>query len=62
MPFKDVRLEGSELTFWWDPGVRVDYTLERTPAGGSEGTCAGESGPEGAGRIAMVPPPEHQHL
>lgn len=56
MPFQDVRLDGSELTFWWDPGVRVNCTLERTAAGGFDGTCAGEAGPEGAGRITMVPP------
>jgi hypothetical protein len=56
MPFQDVRIDGSELTFWWDPGVRVNCTLERTAAGGFDGTCAGEAGPEGAGRITMVPP------
>jgi hypothetical protein len=56
MPFRDVRLDGSELTFWWDPGVRVNCTLERTAAGGFDGTCAGEAGPDGAGRITMVPP------
>ena len=56
MPFQDVRLEGSELTFWWNPGVRVNCALARTPPGGFEGSCAGEGGPEGAGRISMVPP------
>jgi hypothetical protein len=56
MPFQDVHLEGSELTFWWNPGVRVNCTLARTLGGGFEGSCAGEGGPEGAGRISMVPP------
>ncbi|HUP51963.1 MAG TPA: hypothetical protein VM198_05770 [Longimicrobiales bacterium] len=56
MPFQDVRIEGGELKFWWDPGVRVNCTLERTPTGGYEGPCAGVGGPEGAGRITMVPP------
>jgi opacity protein-like surface antigen len=62
MPFKDVRIEGGELTFWWDPGVRVNCTLERTPNGSFEGPCAGESGPEGAGRITMVPPNGNDQL
>jgi hypothetical protein len=56
MPFRDVRIAGSELTFWWEPGVRVDCILSRTQAGGFEGSCVGESGPEGEGRMTMVPP------
>ena len=56
MPFQDVRLDGSELTFWWEPGVRVDCALQRTEAGGFAGDCTGVSGPDGAGRITMVPP------
>ena len=62
MPFQDVRLEGSELTFWWNPGVRVNCTLARTPTGGYEGPCAGVGGPEGAGRITMVPPDGHSYF
>lgn len=58
MPFQDVRVDGDQLTFWWEPGVRVNCALERTEAGGFTGACTGESGPEGAGTITMVPPPE----
>jgi hypothetical protein len=56
MPFRDVRVQGSELTFWWEPGVRVDCTLQRTAAGGFDGLGVGAGGPSGAGRITMVPP------
>jgi len=54
--FQDVRLEGDELTFWWEPGVRVDCTLRRTETGAYEGTCAGTSGPTGTASMSMVPP------
>jgi hypothetical protein len=56
MPFQDVRLDGPELTFWWDPGVRVDCALQRTEGGSFEGDCTGVGGPTGPGRITMVPP------
>lgn len=56
MHFQDVRVDGSQLTFWWEPGVRVDCTLQRTPAGGFEGPCVGAGGPQGAARMTMVPP------
>jgi hypothetical protein len=54
--FQDVRLEGDELTFWWEPGVRVDCTLRRTETGSYEGTCAEPGGPAGTARMTMVPP------
>jgi len=54
--FQDVRLEGDRLTFWWEPGVRVDCTLQRTEAGAYEGTCAGSGGPTGTASMTMVPP------
>ena len=56
--FNDERLDGRELTFWWEPGVRVNCALQRTAAGGFAGACTGEEGPGGAGRITMVPPAE----
>ncbi len=52
--FNDVRLAGNELTFWWEPGVRVDCVLGRTSAGGYEGTCS--DGSAGDGTLSMVPP------
>ena len=54
--FQDVQVKEDELTFWWEPGVRVDCTLQRTDAGSYEGTCAGASGPTGTARMTMVPP------
>ncbi|MGE0160497.1 MAG: hypothetical protein AB7T31_13890 [Gemmatimonadales bacterium] len=53
--FNDIRLEGSSMTFWWEPGVRVDCTLMRDAAGGFAGTCSDGSG-SGEGRMTMVPP------
>lgn len=53
--FQDVRLTGDELTFWWEPGIRVDCRLRRTESGSYEGPCTpGGGGPAGA--ITMVPP------
>ena len=55
IPFQDIRVEGPALTFWWEPGVRVDCQLTRTAAGGYEGPCSDGSGGE-SGAITMVPP------
>lgn len=55
MAFNDVRLEGPALTFWWEPGIRVDCRLMRTQAGGYEGSCSDGSG-RGEGGMTMVPP------
>lgn len=52
--FNDVRVEGEELKFWWEPGIRVDCALRRTESGGYEGPCTAGSG--GAGALAMIPP------
>jgi hypothetical protein len=53
--FRDVELSGDELTFWWEPGLRVDCTLRRTTSGTFEGPCApGGGGPPAA--LTMVPP------
>lgn len=53
MPFSDERLDGEELTFWWEPGTRVDCTLLRQGDRSFEGTC---SAGNGDGSITMVPP------
>src|SRR5687768_6148258 len=55
IPFNDIRLDGPTMTFWWEPGVRVDCTLTRDAAGGYAGTCSDGSG-SGDGRLTMVPP------
>jgi hypothetical protein len=53
--FRDVELSGDELTFWWEPGLRVDCTLKRTESGSFEGPCApGGDAPPAA--LTMVPP------
>jgi hypothetical protein len=55
IPFHDIRVEENALTFWWEPGVRVDCRLERTATGSYEGPCtAGGTG--SAGSLTMVPP------
>jgi len=56
MPFQDVQVDADGLTFWWDPGVRVECALQRTDAGSLEGPCT--DGREGgaAGAMSMVPP------
>jgi hypothetical protein len=53
--FNDIRFDGPTMTFWWEPGVRVDCRLTRDATGGYAGTCSDGSG-SGDGRITMVPP------
>jgi hypothetical protein len=53
--FNDVRLDGDDLKFWWEPGIRVDCTLHRTSIGGYQGPCAAGTG--SAGEMSMIPPP-----
>jgi hypothetical protein len=55
IPFHDIRVEGDALTFWWEPGIRVDCRLERTVSGSYEGPCS-DGGDRGAGTLTMVPP------
>ncbi len=55
IPFNDIRLDGQTMTFWWEPGVRVDCTLTRDASGGYAGACSDGSG-SGEGRLTMVPP------
>jgi len=56
MPFRDIRLDGQTMTFWWELGVRVDCSLTRTDVGGFAGTCTDGTGDRGAGTLTMVPP------
>ena len=53
-PFNDVQLDGDELTFWWEPNIRVDCTLLRKEDGSFEGPCSPAGGEEGT--LTMVPP------
>ena len=53
--FYEVALDGDELTFWWEPGPRVDCTLLRKEDGSFEGTCT-DGGADGEGTLTMVPP------
>ena len=53
--FRDVALAGDELTFWWEPGLRVDCTLTRTESGTFEGPCTPGGGGTAAA-LTMVPP------
>jgi hypothetical protein len=56
MEFHDVQFEEGQLTFWWDPGVRVECTLAATDAGTFQGKCTDGTGPSGEGTLVMVPP------
>jgi len=53
MAFQEPRLDGDELTFWWEPGTRVDCTLQRQDDRSFAGTC---SAGNGDGAITMLPP------
>ena len=53
--FNDIALDGDELTFWWEPGTRVDCTLLRKEDGSFEGICTEGTGP-GEGTLTMWPP------
>jgi hypothetical protein len=55
IPFRDIRVEGDALMFWWEPGIRVDCRLVRTASGTYEGPCS-DGGDRGAGTLTMVPP------
>lgn len=55
IPFHDVRVEGDALSFWWEPGIRVDCRLQRTTTGSFEGPCS-DGSDRGAGALTMVPP------
>lgn len=57
MDLTEEALEGDELSFAWNPGVRVECTLTRQDNGSFEGICADERGAAGGqGTLTMVPP------
>ncbi len=56
MVFRDVKLDGDELTFWWTPDIRLDCTLLRKDDGSFEGICTDGTGPDGEGILKMLPP------
>lgn len=57
MELNDEVLEGDELTFWWNPGTRVECALHRQDDGSFEGVCADERGADGGeGAVRMTPP------
>ncbi|MGD8729423.1 MAG: hypothetical protein PVF90_06940 [Gemmatimonadota bacterium] len=57
MDLTEEALEGDELTFAWNPGVRVECTLMRQDDGSFDGICADERGANGGeGRLTMIPP------
>lgn len=56
IPFMDPRLSGGELTFWWEPGTRVECTLVRGEDRRFVGTCSDVQGATGEGSLTMTPP------
>ncbi len=56
MVFREVKLDGDELTFWWAPDIRLDCTLLRKENGSFEGICTDGTGPDGEGTLKMLPP------
>ena len=55
--FSDARFDGEALTFWWEPGIRVNCSLLPKEDGSFVGGCTDGSGPEGEGPLTMMPPP-----
>jgi len=53
-PFHDVELKDNTLSFWWDPGVRVECALARKEDGSFAGDCSDSNGE--TGHLTMVPP------
>jgi len=51
----DIRVEGTSMTFWFEPGPRVECTLTRDDTGGYAGPCTDGSA-DGGGGMTMVPP------
>lgn len=53
-PLNDVKLTDGVLTFWFQPGPRVDCTLNRRDDGSFAGDCRDPDG--GVAGMVMVPP------
>lgn len=51
----EVRLANDRLTFWFQPGPRVECTLIRQPSLEYTGECLDEGG--GVALLKMIPPP-----
>jgi len=54
--FNEPQLEGDELTFWFEPGTRVDCTLTRKDDRSFDGSCSDGRGADGQGVLTMLPP------
>lgn len=54
--FSDAAFDGEALTFWWEPGIRVDCSLLLKEDGSMAGICTDGSGPDGEGTLTMLPP------
>jgi hypothetical protein len=52
--FNDVKLADNTLTFWFQPGPRVDCKLARSDDGAFAGSCTDTSG--GVAQMVMSPP------
>ena len=53
-PFHDVKLNRDTLTFWFEPGPRVECTLQRREDGTFAGSCKDPQG--GIAQMLMTPP------
>ena len=56
LSLNEVALDGDALTFWWEPGTRVNCRLLRREDGSFAGTCSEGTGADGEGTLTMVPP------
>ena len=52
--FHDVKLSNNTLTFWLEPGPRVECTLRRREDGAFAGSCKDPQG--GIAQLLMTPP------
>ena len=52
--FNDVKLDNNRLTFWFEPGPRVECTLQRRDDGAFQGSCTDPQG--GIAQMLMLPP------
>lgn len=55
-PFHDIKTSENELTFWFEPGPRVDCVLAKQEDGSYAGDCVDRDG--SVGHLTMVPPKE----
>ena len=55
-PFRDIKTSENQLTFWFEPGPRVDCVLAKHEDGSYSGDCVAQDG--SVGHLTMVPPEE----